>query len=1629
MKHPFRHAQRLGLDLDRHIVLDAGAGTGKTTVMAERYVQHLLTGVQRATLLTPPGTRPGRPGAGASLESPRDRLAPDAWPGLLPTEVVAITFTRKAASGLRAQIKRRITAIRGQAIEGDDEGIVDVRWRGRAEGVVDLLSSLLDDAPVTTIDAFLNRLVTPYIDELMPRRVDGHVPEEGMETLHDTAIACVWRLRQPSDATDFQIPNGTAVIQARDRLAASLGGQSAAHRVFSAMLRNGAFVDEAQRAIRASTGGQPVDDAALRAMVGSLAEGPELIDFLNELRTALLAWHGHVLTRAEHHVTPSETKLGHTQTRFRELRRWCNEPIPQDAWEQLRWLYGALRITTTGTSLTKGVFSSFFPRNALPSDGGWPAGCGAPKRSKNADTAKLTYIDGLEERKAAVTALFDHPQHRWWATLAVVALELEPGLPFTFIPGDADLWPSTLAHPLPVTPPEGALSTGAAFAADLMEDLFLVHEANGRALNVVKAERGLIDFEDVQRMAADLLLARCPESVRNGDWPADVVHALDHPEVPSDGTSDGPWTDAHIERAIVLAGDDALLVEDLQRRWARLKRLRREFRAFIIDEFQDTNPAHLRLLARLWGPRQRLPGEPAGPKSAWDPTVCVVGDMKQSIYRFRQADVRVMRSTTDAIRRMNRLEADEPRLDAYRIEGAGRDPRPEGDGGDIGGYHQATEHTTGGSGRPWGEVHYGVLRPGVPASAEVTEKRSEGHIEMDENFRTAPVLMSTLNGVFETVLGPSSRGMDGDWYADPQPLEPAGTVDGTPRMEWLVPVRRETEDVSDDLLVPLSPFDDPRSKAVHLENELIAARISALVTGTPIQVSDEVEAPCDGPVDPSDVLVLVHARSRSADLVDRLRSRGVPVMVDRQGNLLEQPVVLPLVAAVEALARPDSTHALAVLARSAAFGLNDATLPDAFQRLTASGNVWDALTVAPGHHGEVARRCQALAASGGIHAVVDALLDESDLLVAHCTDAERQHAERFALMLRGMSQAEGGDPVVLHERLSALSNLQRDGPPAIVEPSGGAVEIMTIHNAKGLERDVVVVAGLFSAGRQDPSQESRDNVRVLPDLVVARPRPWPSLPAPQDGLWRMAKALGDAQAKAERARQFYVALTRVERHLIVAGAPEKATVDANGCLTLPISEAATRTFGDHWMEALMELGRSVDGDDSPWCPVADEDGSSLCMSPTELLADAGLGPDAIPSLLVIHDPTAALDAAATTPLGRLETTLTALEEGVNVQAAEPIEVDHRLRVTPHGLDAAKACPRRHWLERVRGWRPEAFGQVTTVDEDGLEPKPRTSDVGTGDATWPVPTVFGTMVHRVLELGLENPVNAAADPALPASWTGRQPDRLLDQDVLQRVFEEHGMAIEAHPRIAERMIHLLGLIQRGRLGRLASGEEQHGRVLDGLRTEHPFFATLQVPGDPAPITSWTREGRSAVATVPRPIAEVEGRMDLVLAVQHAEHGACLQVVDLKTTGCLGPFNPDDVASGHPLQDLSGIGEDGRTQAERDELSHYALQLTLYSMALEAQESARPEGQRRRVLPPALLVAASGRLVEMTVDEYTVHRTEAERLMRWKVQVSVDPESVPEPERLPADAAEPCKKCPFHRGGIRLCGPQGVDLGPQ
>ena len=62
-------AQRLALNLDSHIVIDAGAGTGKTKTIIDRVIEHYLCGDQRATRILPVPERPP-PLRGGVLISP-----------------------------------------------------------------------------------------------------------------------------------------------------------------------------------------------------------------------------------------------------------------------------------------------------------------------------------------------------------------------------------------------------------------------------------------------------------------------------------------------------------------------------------------------------------------------------------------------------------------------------------------------------------------------------------------------------------------------------------------------------------------------------------------------------------------------------------------------------------------------------------------------------------------------------------------------------------------------------------------------------------------------------------------------------------------------------------------------------------------------------------------------------------------------------------------------------------------------------------------------------------------------------------------------------------------------------------------------------------------------------------------------------------------------------------------------------------------------------------------------------------------------------------------------------------------------------------------------------------------------
>ena len=202
----FNNSQRLGLDLDRHIALDAGAGTGKTTVMAERYVQHLFAADQRATHVTPPGPRTPLSGHGALRAPKRERTDLTAWPGLLPSEVVAITFTRKSAAELKARIRHRLARARAHSPGPEDQdGVFDPRLRN--DGDVEMLLSGLDEAPISTIDAFLSQLVQPYVDLVALYPSNQQVAEERKPLMVQDTLHAVWRIRSVDDAREAGVLN------------------------------------------------------------------------------------------------------------------------------------------------------------------------------------------------------------------------------------------------------------------------------------------------------------------------------------------------------------------------------------------------------------------------------------------------------------------------------------------------------------------------------------------------------------------------------------------------------------------------------------------------------------------------------------------------------------------------------------------------------------------------------------------------------------------------------------------------------------------------------------------------------------------------------------------------------------------------------------------------------------------------------------------------------------------------------------------------------------------------------------------------------------------------------------------------------------------------------------------------------------------------------------------------------------------------------------------------------------------------------------------------------------------------------------------------------------------------------
>jgi ATP-dependent exoDNAse (exonuclease V) beta subunit len=314
------------------------------------------------------------------------------------------------------------------------------------------------------------------------------------------------------------------------------------------------------------------------------------------------------------------------------------------------------------------------------------------------------------------------------------------------------------------------------------------------------------------------------------------------------------------------------------------------------------------------------------------------------------------------------------------------------------------------------------------------------------------------------------------------------------------------------------------------------------------RVIDLVRSAGDGKV-----AILVRARAHLASIVGLLKRHVIPFQAIEIDQLGERPVIEDLMALTRALLHPADRVAWLAILRAPWCGLvlQDLHALAAADHRAASWDLLHRRPLAVGDDGAARIRRvlpvleQAIAGRGRV-----SLRDWVEgvwlrLGGPACVDDEAalEDASAYFDLLEGLQEGSDlADFSWFHEQVNALF-AQPDAQ------AGDRLQLMTIHKAKGLEFDSVILPGLAAPIRQEEQRlvlwlEQRG------ELLLA-----PVSPAGQntDAIYRYLSRIDQRKSERETARLLYVATTRARRRIHLLGVVEQKPDGA-------IAEPAARSF-------------------------------------------------------------------------------------------------------------------------------------------------------------------------------------------------------------------------------------------------------------------------------------------------------------------------------------------------------------------------------------------------------------------------------------------------------------------------------------
>ena len=509
-----------------------------------------------------------------------------------------------------------------------------------------------------------------------------------------------------------------------------------------------------------------------------------------------------------------------------------------------------------------------------------------------------------------------------------------------------------------------------------------------------------------------------------------------------------------------------LLSDEALAGWVQ-QRLDSQVRQVLMDEFQDTSPLQWQAL-RAW--LSAYAGAGGGGSGREPLQVFLVGDPKQSIYRFRRADPRVFEAAK-----------------AFVIEG-------------LGGHLLACDHTR----------------------------------------RNAPGVLDCLN----RVMGQAhAEGAFPGWRTHTTTSQDAA------RIRVLPSVSKDSADsTTDDGGADDSQADEAGASSTTWRDTLLTPRLQARTTVKAVEAAQLAQAVAhvvrhEG-VPADEVFVLSRTRATLALVAESLDALGVPHVAPDNTPLIDTTEVRDLVAVVEALVSPRQNLALAHALKSPVFGVDDAGLMalaaraaktqaptpwwDALQAWAASGEVLPQTLV---RAAPLLSAWRALAAQLPPHDLLTRIVTQGEVrervLACVPTSQRVQALWHIDALLAHTLEMDAGRDATPYRWIRAL---RQQSPTLPARAQAGAVQLLTIHGAKGLEAQVVFMLDT------DPLPPKRASYALLVDwpdnaphptrvaFVQAESAPPPSLAAPLEAE-RLA-------AQREELNALYVALTRAREQLV-----------------------------------------------------------------------------------------------------------------------------------------------------------------------------------------------------------------------------------------------------------------------------------------------------------------------------------------------------------------------------------------------------------------------------------------------------------------------------------------------------------------